>query len=150
MESEVIRKRLEARFAAPLPEFYKRRIIFWHDEDQSFGEMIDELNIQEVKVLKLTGSNNFYAKQLLSEDDTISNYLVYNPISYNDIQDNWLLDIECYSEEFRADLLSMRMDEFGIPLKAVVLGIHLQIHQQKPTCYSHSHLFRLVLQIIRF
>ena len=118
MESEVIRKKLEARFAAPLPEFYKRRIIFWHDEDQSFGEMIDELNIPEVKVLKLTGSNNFYAKQLLSEDDTISNYLVYNPISYNDIRDNWLLDIECYSEEFRADLLSMRMDEFGIPSTA--------------------------------
>ena len=118
MESEVIRKKLEARFAAPLPEFYKRRIIFWHDEDQSFGEMVDELDMPDVKVLKLTGSNNFYAKMLLSEEDSTSNYLVYNPISYNDIRDNWLLDIECYSEEFRADLLSMRMDEFGIPSTA--------------------------------
>ena len=118
MESEVIRKKLEASFAAPLPDFYKRRIIFWHDEDQSFKEMIDEFVIPDVKILKLTGSNNFYAKMLLSEEDTTSNYLVYNPISYNDIRDNWLLDIECYSEEFRADLLSMRMDEFGIPSSA--------------------------------
>ena len=118
MESEVIRKKLEARFAAPLPDFNKRRIIFWHDEDQSFKEMIDEFVIPDVKILKLTGSNNFYAKMLLSEEDTTSNYLVYNPISYNDIRDNWLLDIECYSEEFRADLLSMRMDEFGIPSSA--------------------------------
>ena len=115
MEREVIRKKLEARFAAPLPDFYKRRIIFWHDEDQSFREMIDEFVIPDVKILKLTGSNNFYAKMLLSEEDTTSNYLVYNPISYNDIRDNWLLDIECYSEEFREDLLSMRMDECGIP-----------------------------------
>lgn len=118
MESEVIRKKLEARFAAPLPDFYKRRIIFWHDEDQSFKEMIDEFVIPDVKILKLTGSNNFYAKMLLSEEDTTSNYLVYNQISYNDIRDNWLLDIECYSEEFRAYLLSMRMDEFGIPSSA--------------------------------
>ena len=118
MESEVIRKKLEARFAAPLPDFNKRRIIFWHDEDQSFKEMIDEFAIPDVKILKLTGSNNFYSKMLLSEEDTTSNYLVYNPISYNDIRDNWLLDIECYSEEFRADLLSMRMDEFGIPSSA--------------------------------
>lgn len=118
MESEVIRKKLEARFAAPLPDFYKRRIIFWHDEDQSFGEMIDEFDFPGVKILKLTGSNNFYAKMLLSEEDTASNYLVYNPITYNDIRDNWLLDIECYSEEFRADLLSMRMDELGLSSSA--------------------------------
>lgn len=118
MESTVIRTKLEARFAAPLPEFYTRRIIFWHDEERSFGEMVDTLALPAVKVLKLNGCNNFYAKQLLSEDDTESNYLVYNPISYNDVRDNWLLDIECYSEEFRADLLSMRMDEFGIPSTA--------------------------------
>ena len=118
MESEVIRTKLEARFAAPLPEFYKRRIIFWHDEDQAFGGIVDILDLPDVKILKLTGSNNFYAKQLLSENDIESNYLVYNPISYNDVRDNWLLDIECYSEEFRADILSMRMDEFGIPSTA--------------------------------
>ena len=26
---------LNRRFAAPLPEFYNRRIIFWYDEDLS-------------------------------------------------------------------------------------------------------------------
>lgn len=67
-----------------------------------------------MKILKLTGKNNFAAKQLLSETDTYSNYLVYNPISYPDVRDNWLLDIELYSEEFRADLLSIRMQELGM------------------------------------
>ena len=109
-----IEKNLRERFVAPLPDFYKRRIIFWQDPDGEFAEMIDELNIDNVKVLKLTGTNNFYAKMLLSETDLDGNYLVYNPISYTDVRDNWLLDIEHYSEEFRADLLSMRMSELGI------------------------------------
>ena len=115
MSMQSIEKSLCQRFAAPLPDFYKRRIIFWQDPDGEFAEMVDELHIENVKVLKLTGTNNFYAKMLLSETDLDSNYLVYNPISYADVRDNWLLDIECYSEEFRADLLSIRMSELGIP-----------------------------------
>lgn len=110
-----IEQTLVARFSAPLKENYKRRIIFWHDPDREFEQAIDEIAIPNVKVLKLTGSNNFYAKMLLSETDLDSDYLVYNPISYKDVKDNWLLDIECYSEEFRADMLSIRMAEYNMP-----------------------------------
>ena len=76
---------------------------------------MDELSLDGVKVLKLTGRNNFAAKQLLSDTDTESDYLVYNPISYSDVRDDWLLDLELYSEEFRADLLSIRMQELHMP-----------------------------------
>ncbi len=110
-----IEQSITRRFGEPLKDNYKRRIIFWKDPDGEFDGLIDDLNIDGVKVLKLTGSNNFYAKQLLSDIDTDSNYLVYDPLSYADVRDNWLLDIELYSEEFRADLLSIRMQEFGIP-----------------------------------
>lgn len=110
-----IEKTIKDKFAAPLRDNYKRRIIFWQDPDVEFSEFVDEMQLGNVKILKLTGNNNFYAKQLLSEIDTESNYLVYNPISYSDIMDNWLLDIELYSEEFRADLLSIRMQELNMP-----------------------------------
>lgn len=110
-----IENAIEARFKEPLKENYNRRIIFWHDPDCEFSDFVDDLKLDDVKVFKLTGINNFYAKQLLSEIDTESNYLVYNPISYTDIMDNWLLDIELYSEEFRADLLSIRMQELNMP-----------------------------------
>lgn len=114
MENDVIIKKLTERFEAPLPEFYQRRIIIWHDEEQSFSEMIENIDIPDVKILKLTGNNNFYAKKLLSVDDTTSNYLVYDPCIYADVKDNWLLDIELYSETFRADITSMRMDDLEI------------------------------------
>lgn len=114
MELDKVNQKLNKMFSAPLRDFYSRRIVFWHDEEREFEPMLEELELPGVKLLKLTGSNAFYAKQLLSELDTKSNYLVYDPVSYADIRDNWLQDIEYYSESFRADLLSMRMDELGM------------------------------------
>lgn len=115
MDTEKIIQGLERRFAAPLPEFYKRRIIIWHDEDGEFADKISDITLTNAKVVALTGTNYFYTKKLLGIDDTSSNYLVYCPIAYESQEDNWLLDIELYSEEFRADLVSIWMDEMGIP-----------------------------------
>ena len=115
MDSDKIIQELNQRFAAPLPEFYKRRIIFWYDEDEEFRERLDEVSLNNAKLVALTGTNNFAVKKLLSVDDTTNNYLVYCPLSYEKPEDDWLLDIEMYSEEFRADLISIWMNEMGIP-----------------------------------
>lgn len=115
-----ITQELNKRFAAPLPEFYKRRIIFWYDEDREFEDKIEELALANANVLALTGTNNFAAKKLLAVDDTTSNYLVYSPLRYEKPEDNWLINIELYSEEFRADLNSIWMDEMGLPNNATV------------------------------
>lgn len=115
MDTEKVIQDLTRRFAAPLPEFYSRRIIFWHDEDREFEDKLEDVQLDNVKLLVLTGTNNFEAKKLLAVDDTVSNYLVYDPISYEKQDDNWLLNVELYAEEFRADLNSIWMDEMGLP-----------------------------------
>lgn len=114
MSTESIQFALTERFAAPLPEFYQRRILFWQDEDREFEAMLDELVIPNVKIIKLTGTNNFAVKKLLLHDDLTSNYLIYNPFSYSQPQDDWLRDIELFSEEYRADFISMQMSELNI------------------------------------
>lgn len=114
MSTESIQFSLNERFAAPLPEFYKRRIVFWQDEDREFETMLDELEIPDVKIVRLTGTNNFAVKKLLLHDDLTSNFLIYNPFSYTQQQDNWLRDIELFSEEYRADFISMQMSELNI------------------------------------
>ena len=112
MLSETIKLRLAERFAAPLPEFHKRRIVFWHDEDGEFADEIDELDLPGVSIVKLTGTNNFAVKKLLSADDLFGHHLVYDPLSYEkDQHDDWLLDIKLYSESFRSDLISIQMEE---------------------------------------
>lgn len=115
MDADKVIQDLNRRFAAPLPEFYQRRIIFWYDEDQEFADKLDEIVLENAKIVVLTGSNAFAVKKLLNHDDMTSNYLVYSPVSYDRQDDNWLLDIELYSEEFRADLISIWMDEMDIP-----------------------------------
>ena len=115
MDSDKIIQELNQRFAAPLSEFFKRRIVFWYDEDGEFQDRLDEITLNNAKLLVLTGTNNFSVKKLLTVDDTTNNYLVYRPFGYERLEDNWLLDIEMYSEEFRADLISIWMDELGLP-----------------------------------
>lgn len=115
MDTDKVVQDLNRRFAAPLPEFYKRRIIFWYDEDREFEDKLEDIEIANAKLLVLTGTNNFAAKKLLNVDDTTSNYLVYSPITYESLEDDWLLNIELYSEEFRADLISIWMNEMDLP-----------------------------------
>ena len=114
MSTESIQFALTERFATPLPEFYQRRIIFWQDEEREFEATLDELVIPDVKIIKLTGTNNFAVKKLLLHDDLTNNYLIYNPFSYSQPQDDWLRDIELFSEEYRADFISMQMSELNI------------------------------------
>lgn len=121
MLSETIKLRLAERFTAPLSEFHKRRIVFWHDEDGEFADAIDELNLPGVNIIKLTGTNNFAVKKLLSSDDLTGDYLVYDPLSYEkDQHDDWLLDIKLYSEEFRADLVSLQMEELFVEPSSIM------------------------------
>ncbi len=53
MDSDKIIQKLNQRFAAPLPEFYKRRIVFWYDEDGEFQDRLDEVTLNNAKPLRL-------------------------------------------------------------------------------------------------
>lgn len=123
MDSDKIIQDLNRRFAAPLPEFYQRRIIFWYDEDREFEDQLDGIELENVQLLRLTGSNFFEVKKRLVMDDLTGNYLVYCPLTFEKPEDNWLLNIELYSGEvFRADLNTIWMDEMGLPSSQVLRG----------------------------
>ena len=82
MDIDTIIQELNRRFASPLPEFYKRRIIVWVDQDREFADKLDEVTLDNAKIIVLTGCNNFSVKKLLAVDDPDSNYLVYRPFAY--------------------------------------------------------------------
>lgn len=120
MDLDTVLHDLNRRFAAPLPEFYKRRIVFWYDEDREFEDKLDDLQLANATLVVLTGSNTFAVKKLLCEDDLSSNFLVYQPLSFNKDDENWLINVQLYSEEFRADLNSIWMDEMGLPSTPII------------------------------
>ena len=113
MAIEDIKNELEQRFAEPLEEFYKRRIIFWNDEDGDFKDEISDFELSNANVLILSSDNQFESKRILSSLDLDSNYLVYNPI-ISDPEHDWFLDIKLYSGEYRADKTSRLMQDLHI------------------------------------
>ena len=113
MAIEDIKKELEQRFAEPLEDFYKRRIIFWNDEDGDFKEEVAGLELSNAKILMLDPTNQFESKKILSSDDQNSNFLVYNPL-ITDPEHDWFLDIKLYSDEYRADQTSRWMQDMHI------------------------------------
>lgn len=82
MDANRITQDLKEMFTAPLRDFYQRRIIFWHDEDREFEDMLDELEIPGVTIVRLTGTNNFAVKKLLLHDDLTGDYLIYDPFAH--------------------------------------------------------------------
>lgn len=120
MDVDNISRELNRRFLEPLKEFYKRRIIFWYDEDREFEEKLDGLQLDNAKIVRLTGSNTFAVKKLLCADDLSSNFLVYSPLSFQKDDDNWLINVQLYSEEFRADLVSIWIDEMGLTSTPII------------------------------
>ncbi len=136
-DSEKVTQDLNRRFAAPLPEFYRRRIIFWYDEDKEFEEKIQngEIQLADAKLVVLDGTNNFEVKKLLTHDDKTSNYCVYCPRTYPD-ETNWLLPIQLYSEEYRADLISMWLEKMGIENTA---NIRKTVKDYRPFFKTKAH-----------
>ena len=53
----------------------ERKIVFWYDDDASYAEEVDQLQLAgDSKVIKLTGSNSFATKLLLEHQDLTTNY----------------------------------------------------------------------------
>lgn len=124
MEKNKIKEILEYRFNL-VPEFPKKRhIIFWYDSDKAFKDMIPELELDNVKIITLNKENNrkgeliskniFKTKYILEYGDPESNYLIYSEYEKPDDRENFLLDIEKYSEYFVADKSAMIIEEFKL------------------------------------
>lgn len=104
------------------PKWTDRIIMFRYDAEQSFEECLDSLSLvckrnqKEVRILRHT--SYFKTKYIIEEEDLESNFLIYmpceNPSDAGQHHLNWLIDIETYAERFRADELSLYMEECQI------------------------------------
>lgn len=124
MEIDKIKEMLEYRFSLTPELPQKRHIIFWYDSKKEFKDLIDKLNLTDVKIIKLTKSvdkkgeliytNIFKTKYTLEVEDTNSNYLIYSEYPRIIDSENYLLDIEKYSEFFEADKSAMIVEELKL------------------------------------
>lgn len=114
MNLQEIRNFLKELFSKPLGDGKKRHIVFWYDSNEDFTQDIDEFDLENVKVIKLTEKNAFWAKYHIEKEDTTSNILVYSNMEKPVPSEDWLYDIFCYSEEFSTDRATVIMRELKV------------------------------------
>lgn len=97
-------------------EFSKEetRIIFWFDDKGEYEDEVSELQLDNVKLHILDGTNWFYSKWLLNESDTENKYLVYAPFPKPSDAENPLADMYYYSVPYYTDRVSQMSQEVGI------------------------------------
>lgn len=124
MEIEKIKEMLEYRFSLTPVYPKKRHIIFWYDNDRAFKDVMEELRLENIKIIILTkemnkkgemiDTNIFKTKYTLEIADIESNYLIYSEYPKPKDNENYLLDIEFYSEFFEADKSAMIIEELKL------------------------------------
>ena len=90
------------------------RIVFWFDDKGEYEDEVAELQLGDVKLHILDGSNWLYSKYLLNESDKESKYLVYAPFPKPSDAENPLADMYYYSVPYYTDRVSQMSQEMGI------------------------------------
>lgn len=111
MDLQEIANRLNELF-----EGENRKTVFWYDDDGSYEDEVDRIELcHGCELLKLNGNNYFATKLLIERHHNEKKYLVYAPFSRPDDNENPLADTFYYSEHFYSDKLVQMMGDLDIP-----------------------------------
>ena len=109
MDLQNIQEQLNTEFAKS-----ETRIIFWFDDKGEYEDEVSELQLGDVKLHILDGTNWLYSKYLLNEEDRESKYLVYAAFAKPSDAENPLADMYYYSTPYYTDRVSQMSQEIGI------------------------------------
>lgn len=104
------RKEIIKMFAANDSE---RKVIFWYDAPTNFKDDITNDSFECCRVL-VCDKNEFAIKRIVEHEDVYSNFLIYIPADKPADDENWLLDILMYSQEYYADTVALTMRRLGL------------------------------------
>ena len=91
-----------------------QRIVFWHDPDGEFAEMVPELDLVNVSILRLEETPTLEAKVAIELECPDTRFLIYETGDQPAPESDWLLDIRLYADQFAADRSSMILKELGL------------------------------------
>ena len=98
--------------------FQKHRIIFWYDEKKQFEEHFADLILDDAEAIKIE-NNEFAIKYKILREEKEKKFLVYKADKRPENLQNWLLDVELYSGEFRTDKIALWLADLGLGLDFV-------------------------------
>ncbi len=91
-----------------------QRIVFWNDPRQEFSEIVENLDLDSVNIVRLDQVGGFATKLRIEREEPDAKFLLYAAEDEPEFEDDILLDIRLYSRSFRADRSSIILDELGL------------------------------------
>ena len=75
-----------------------QRIVFWHDPDGEFAEMVPDLDLGDVSILRLEETPSLEAKVAIELEQPDTRFLIYETGNQPTPEKDWLLDIRLYAD----------------------------------------------------
>jgi uncharacterized protein (TIGR02687 family) len=123
--------------------FQKHRIVFWYDEKQEFEKDFEDLAFDDVIKLEIK-NNQFKLKHQILREQKGQKFLLYkNEARPKEYLDNWFLDVELYSGDFRTDQVAIWLSELGLGFE---FGDVIQEHE---TFFTPARLEKLKKVIVK-
>jgi uncharacterized protein (TIGR02687 family) len=105
-------------------KFSQNNVVFWYDPEETFVELISEINLPDVTVINMANESSLEIKKRIVKDEPENKYLLFFPFEEPQPKDNWLLDIRLYSDIFYADSSSLILNRLQI--KSMALREHIK------------------------
>lgn len=118
-----------AKINESLADLYRsgERLIFWHDEDQEFEGLLDQLSLDDVELIRLDQESSLAVKHQIAANIG-SKYLFYAPFEVPSPENDWLLDLRLWGYQFAADKVSILFAELGLVQQS--LKSHLKLRKK--------------------
>ncbi|MFP7231593.1 BREX-1 system phosphatase PglZ type A [Bacillus subtilis] len=110
---ELLKERIE-------DELYKknkpRTVIFWYDEQGEYtvSDLKETLAEQPIHIRRLTRNNFFTVKLEIELEKKRDSFLLYADFAKPAIEENFLLDMELYGAEFKADTNALLAEQLQV------------------------------------
>jgi len=93
--------------------FERHRIVFWYDTKRELRSEFESISLPNIEKLEIQ-NNQFLLKYRMLREHPKRKFLLYHHGPQPEDHDNWLLDIQLASEEFRTDQSAIWLDELGL------------------------------------
>lgn len=94
-------------------QFGSTQIVFWHDPDGEFANAVGGLDLGGVRLIRLDEVPALQVK-LNIEQEADARWLLYSPTPEPEPARDWLLDIRLRAKTFRADSISILLEDLGL------------------------------------
>jgi uncharacterized protein (TIGR02687 family) len=95
--------------------FARNRLVFWYDGERQWEREFEDFERDGIQKLRVEGTEFGTKVAVHRNRDASARYLLYFPSARPKDSENWLLDLLLQGHEYKADRISLALQEVGLP-----------------------------------